>query len=347
MGGLEICPQCGYGSPSATRKKEEQQAAQLTRYFDRWKLLISAPEGSTLTVDNRVFVLGLDKLYRDAMKGFEEKELLACAEKVAATLSVEPASVPIEGYYTESPALTRYFRLMRALQEEGEAKENVVRHLSEFQLLWGVTTSPLYGRSHRNNKLLPVGSDPLSQALKDTIPNWSVERLIKAAYSVALQYEDFSLVGLAARARDAVVLTATRESVVLYAKVVTKGVPEEPEFRYEWRVDESLAEAANRFIEIFNRFVPGGLPKAEAINAEKYYKAYADNEIIGRCVRVGQTEDGSQHYHWAIAIKHLSQDKFELGVDEFWSEHIWTTREYREAQGSPAGMRVFQVNGVP
>lgn len=72
MGGMEICPQCGYGSPSAQRKKEAQQAAQLARKFVEWKLLISAPEGSMLTVNNREFVLGLDKLYRDAMKGFND-----------------------------------------------------------------------------------------------------------------------------------------------------------------------------------------------------------------------------------------------------------------------------------
>ncbi|HEY5668373.1 MAG TPA: hypothetical protein VIS10_00165, partial [Anaerolineales bacterium] len=110
-----------------------------------------------LTVNNREFVLGLDKLYRDAMKGFEENKLLPCAEKVATTLDVQPAQVPIEGYYTESRALTRYFRLMRALQEVNMDKENAVKHLSEFQLLWDVTSSPLYGRPQQNNKLLPVG----------------------------------------------------------------------------------------------------------------------------------------------------------------------------------------------
>lgn len=58
--------------PAHSEKKEAQQAAQLARKFVEWKLLISAPEGSMLTVNNREFVLGLDKLYRDAMKGFND-----------------------------------------------------------------------------------------------------------------------------------------------------------------------------------------------------------------------------------------------------------------------------------
>ncbi len=348
MGGLEICPGCGYGSPSVARKKEKQLAAQLAQLFSGWKPQIaSTAEGGTLVVDNRVFVLGLDKMYREAMKRFEEGRLLGCAEKVAATLDVEPASVPIEGYYIESPALTKYFRLMRALQRVEEARESAVRHLPEFRLLWDVTSSPLFGRPQRVGKLLPVGRDPLSQALKDTIPDWSVERLTETAYNAALRFDDFSLVGLAARAKDAVVLTATRESVVLYAEVVKIGYHKEPVFSYEWRVDEALAEAANRFVETFNHFVPGGLPAAEALNAEIYYKAYAGNDIIGRCVRIGQSEDGSQHYHWAIATKWLSHDQFELDVDAFWSEHIWTTKKYRGVQESPASMKFFQENGVP
>lgn len=48
-------------------------------------------------VDNRVFLPGLDKLNRGAMKRHERAELLTCAGKVAAALGIRPASVPFEG----------------------------------------------------------------------------------------------------------------------------------------------------------------------------------------------------------------------------------------------------------
>ena len=54
-------------------------------------------------VTNRVFVLGLDELYRQAMKRHECTELLQCAEEVASVLSLAPGNVPVEGDYTESP----------------------------------------------------------------------------------------------------------------------------------------------------------------------------------------------------------------------------------------------------
>ena len=83
-------------------------------------------------VDNRVFLLGLDKLYRDAMKRHERVELLSCARRVAAALHVTPTSVPVEGYYAEDQQLTEYFRLVRALQQVDESRTSKVAALPEF-----------------------------------------------------------------------------------------------------------------------------------------------------------------------------------------------------------------------
>ena len=58
-------------------------------------------------VDDRVFLLGLDYLYREAVKKFERSELLSCARRISKTLDVEPADVPIEGYYTEDSLWTQ------------------------------------------------------------------------------------------------------------------------------------------------------------------------------------------------------------------------------------------------
>lgn len=306
---------------------------------------LPSTETSVVEVDNRMFVIGLDELYRNAMKRFESETLLPCARTVTETLRVPPANVPVEGYYHETPALREYFLWMRRLQEVDESAEAQVGRLREFQLLWDVASSPLFGRAQRKGKLLPVGRDPLTQALLDTRPHWHLKELVKAAYEAAIRYDDVSLVGLAARCQDAVTLAATRESAVLYAEVVTLG--REPEHTYLWRVDAALAEAANRFIATFNRFVPGELPEAVAGNAEVFYKAYADNDVIGRCVRMGKTEDGSRHYHWAIATRRVSPEGVDLLVDEFWSDEIWATEDYREAQRSPYGMEPFQTHGVP
>jgi hypothetical protein len=277
-------------------------------------------------VDNTVFLLGLDSLYRDAMKGHERGELLACARELAEVLDVAPAAVPIEGYYGEEPELALYFRLMRALQDVGPERQSEVAPLTPFLRLHEVAAAPLYGRARDVGKLFPVGRDPLSQALEDGGPAWSVARLTSAAGACARAWDDFSLVGLAARSGNAVVLTALRESVVLYGEVVFAALARK-RYEYIWRVDSDLAAQANRFIAEFNRLFGNELPPAEAAQAKIYWAASDLPACVGRCVRLASDDTTSpvRHYHWAIRE---GQDG-DLTVHEFWDTEIWTTDRYR------------------
>jgi hypothetical protein len=279
-------------------------------------------------VDNRVFLLGLDKLYRDAMKQHERGDLLRCSRRVAEVLHATPADVPVEGYYAEDQQLTEYFRLVRAIQEVDEGATSSVASLPEFQRLRDVTSAPLYGRPQYSGKLLPVGRDALSQALLDTFPEWTVAGLIAAAYNTACETDEISLVGLAARVRDAVVLTAARESVVLYAGMVI-GALHPPRPRYVWKVDDDLAHHARRFIDTFNTLFGEELPPPGPAQAERYWHAYKDNEILGRCVRLGCDDTISliRHYHWAICRAAAG----EFAVQEFWKSEVWTTTRYHSA----------------
>ncbi len=277
-------------------------------------------------VNNRVFLLGLDKLYRDAVKEHERAELLSCARRVASALQVTPTNAPVEGYYAEDPRLTEYFHLVRALQQVDESRTSEVAALPEFHRLRDVTSAHLYGRPQQHDKLLPVGRDALSQALLDTRPEWTVARLTAVAYSTAHETDDLSLVGLAARVQDPVVLTALRESVVLYASLVSLGIT--PPREYVWNVDGDLAEQARRFIEGFNALFGEELPPPDPAQAERYWHAYDDNEVVGRCVRLGHDDIQLpvRYYHWAICC-----GPEELTVQEFWHSEVWTTARYREA----------------
>ena len=274
-------------------------------------------------VDNRVFLFGLDQLYREAMKPHERGELLSCARHVAQWLGVGPADVPVEGYYTEHPELTEYFQLMRALQEIPLRRATEVERLTEFQRLLAVTSSPMFGPAVRRN-LLPKGRDPLSQALWD-LRDWNLPDLLARASQVALETDDYSLVGLAARVRDPVALAALRESVVLYAEEVTLGaLPVRLE--YVWSVDPGLAAAAKRFVDEFNRVMGYGLPQPTERRAWVFWCASEQADVAGRCVRLGQTDESPPgFYHWAV----VADAEGRLGVQEFWADRVWTTGDWR------------------
>lgn len=74
------------------------------------------------------------------------------------------------------------------------------------------------------------------------------------------------------------------------------------------------------------------LPAPGAGHAAEYWAAAKDNEVAGRCVRLGydDTIEPLRHYHWALVPRQQG-----LEAVEFWSEELWTTERFREALLSP------------
>ena len=284
-------------------------------------------------VDDRVFLLGLDELYRGAVRPHEETELLAAAAEVAKILRVGPASVPVEGYYTESEALSRYFRLMRALQAEPAKRAPAVTGLQSFQRLRAVTSSAIYGRPNDLQALLPTTRDPLGEALARSIPDWTVPRLVQVAQAVALEWDDYSLSGLAARAGEPVVLAALRESVVLEVglSIFSREVPAS----YLWKVSPALTDAGRRFVTAFNALFDESLPDPGPEHARRYWNATEQAEILGRCGCLGRDPGGSRYYHWAVR-----HEDGKLAVHAFWDGRLWTTDQYRAALHRGEGLPV-------
>lgn len=281
-------------------------------------------------VDNRVFILGLDWMYRRRMADIESTRLLDCARKVARALRVSEAQVPVEGYYVDSPELTEYFRLMRALQTQDESAVHRVKRLPEYDLLYSIATSGLYGLTD-TGYLLPRGLDPLAQALLSLPPSqWTLPGLVTLAHTRVLDSDDFSLVGLAAHTADPVAIAATRESVVLYALAVFSREP--PRIEYVWRVDADLSARASRFITTLNQFVNHPLPPATARYAEHFFTACGENDVYGRCVMIGMDQHAptKPYYHWAIT----GASSLDMHVREFWARELWTTARYT-AEGMP------------
>ena len=147
-------------------------------------------------VNDRVFLLGLDGLYRRNVKRHERTSLLSHARELARVLDVRPSSMPAEGYYVEGPRLTEYFQLMRALQAvEGDRVEEVL-HETSYQCLKAVTSSPIYGDPSDRDSLLPPGRDALSKALW-AVPSqdWTIPRLTEEANAASIRDDEISLIG--------------------------------------------------------------------------------------------------------------------------------------------------------
>lgn len=280
-------------------------------------------------VDDRVLLLGLDRLYRDHIESYESVELFRCARRVAKTLGVEPDDGPVEGYYSILMGDEEYFRLMRALQDEPAERRSEVEHLMEYRRLLEVTSSRLYGPPLRpgevSRALFPRGRDSLTRAMIENENDLTAATLVPAAAACARRDDDWSLVGLAALVEDPIVLAALRETVVLYAEphYLSKFAGAGPPPGYAWEVSAELSERAERFVEEFNRLFDEFLPAPVPSAAEKYWTAGRENDIAGRCVRIA-IDPLRGHYHWAIRAGTDGALEFE----EFWDPEVWTTSSY-------------------
>jgi len=287
------------------------------------------PQVELRVISDRVLLLALDQLYRKRMKLHEASELLRCAESVASAIGLEPSQVPIEGYYTESEQLSRYFLLMRGLQATPDFYRSRLEGLPEFRRLLQVATSPMFGTPTEEGFLLPTGRDPLYWALKGLrAADCTVPEITGRAYREAMaRTTDCSLVGLAALSEDAVVLAALRESVVLYAALETLSpmIPSVP--RYVWNVSPVVAERTERFVQTFFDLFADRLPRPHPDNAELFWDAYDEEDLLGRCVRIAidDSRRPERHYHWAV--RRGPED--DLVVHDFWDEELWTTERYK------------------
>ena len=278
-------------------------------------------------VDNRTFILGLDELYREAMKSYEREELLNHARKLAGVLDIKPMDCPVEGYYYEEPELTEYFKLMRALQEVSCSERKKVSESNSFLRLYEITTSALFGNDFDPKKLLPSASNPFNQALEQTYPNWTIPEIVSKAYDMVIDSNDYSLVSLGVLTQDPVVITALRESVALYMVAVAAGPPEIVEYEYIWDVETELEKRAESFIKAFNRLFNNELPFPEPINSEKYFLASNFNSLFGRCIYIGNNNNiaDMKYYHWKLDCT----DEGNFKATDFWDKSIVTTEMNR------------------
>jgi len=290
-------------------------------------------------VTDRDLLLAIDDIYRTTMMRHQAGELLGCARQTATALRVSPAREVVEGYYSSSAALAEDFSLVRALQDVSGSRSAEVESLPAFARLAAVLGSPLYGRPVEDDSLLPRRADSLALVMMELpATEWTIATIASRARARALADDDCSLVGLAARTGDLVMLTALAESAVLERY---RSLGREPVPRYVWRVSDDLAHAAARFVAHFHALFGDTYPAIGPESTEAYWLASRGKSPAGRCLWLGTdpARPGASHYHWAVAypkmtrlprlLDRLMRRERGFRVVEFWSEEVWTTQRYQ------------------
>jgi hypothetical protein len=113
---------------------------------------------------------------------------------------------------------------------------------------------------------------------------------------------------------------------LIYAAKMVGAGPNTPQ--YDWDVDETIQARAMEFVATFNALFDDSLPLPIAQNARRFWNAWKDIKVFGRCVNLGKSPTGNppKQYRWAIN-RHSTDELF---VEDFWDDEMWTTERYRQ-----------------
>ncbi|MEZ6050702.1 MAG: hypothetical protein R3C02_04810 [Planctomycetaceae bacterium] len=145
-------------------------------------------------VNNRVFLLGLDELYREASEQHERNELYSVPKTPLLLFRLLSRQMSPSKATTENEELTEYFRLVRALQRVPKHRESELDSLDEFARLKLVTESRIFGPSSRWQFLLPVGKRLLIRCTDENFSRLEHRKPNERRIRVRLNSDDFSLI---------------------------------------------------------------------------------------------------------------------------------------------------------
>jgi hypothetical protein len=272
-------------------------------------------------VDDRVFVVGLCELSRHALSAYETTTLLPLAETACRALMIEVSPVMVEGYYSESPELERFFTLVRALQRARMQSVPPGPGAEAIHLLRRMFCCSAMGRTEDSEYVLPRASSPFGQALRES-PTWSVDGLSQQARALVTP-SDAGLVAVASASADPIALCVARETVALSADVEL-AEPEPPNF--VWAVSNTVAGVAARYVAALAEATGITLPEPRSTSSEVYGSAAQKADVNGRCILVGeQPAHEYPFYHWYVDARGVTPV-----VKDFWSSHVWSTGRLRD-----------------
>jgi hypothetical protein len=289
-------------------------------------------------------ILALDAFYRHRMQKYETEDLLPLVIEIFQKLGISPDKFPIEGYYYESEKLESYFNYIKTFQQVSIKHKEDLQNMLGYKKLTELYCSGLYGKYEYKDNILPQVKDPVYYAMESlSTEKWNVKNILDMAYTIINDIGNTTIIGLGILLKNPVIVTALRESVVLFPEFYTAG---DPDFtikyinKYIWNVSKEIEKLANTIIEIFNGICPYKIPNATEINAELYYKEFTSNPIDIRCVRIGYDNLSGQNYHWAIKNQEYLTSNYKFM--EFWDEKLWTTEDAKNDSYKKEDLRVLK-----
>ncbi len=297
----------------------------------------------------------IDNQVRSEYTLCEEYTLLPLVENLYKINGISTEDIkhyPVEGYYYKTKGLTRFFQLIRNLQENNDVYDKVNLQSKEAEDLKWLLGNSIWGTVESKRSLTPFPrmKDILTHTLNSLLfkPNWTIENILKTIDNFATGNPN--LVELAYLTNDIRCLTAGAETNALYREIsfccsgAMIGSFEKIVDIYHWDVSEKVQNLGEKLIdkynEVLNKFQKEisesndyrksmtssrdlKLSECHRITPKLLIKPTIENHNdfnnkleFPRVAMLGQCLDDGQYYHWI-----LDNDK----VTERWADGVITT----------------------
>lgn len=312
-------------------------------------------------MDERTLVHGLIVMFQRALSASIKRELYGCAQRVADELGLEPSRSRsgIPDFCKGDAILSHYFQIVEELRHA--CWQQRVDAMPEFQRIASVMTSPLFGLATSRSSAVTMGSfgcgfvsgcggsssandhkvqmstpkDAFARAvctieqdlILGRVATWSIDELTTMAQSIAAEADDVSLVGLAARVGDPMLMILAR----LQPKA-GRTLDDDPEDEFDWQVGPAFAASVGAFVDVANKLLDAELPAPTADNASAYFWASTGISLGGQCVPLGMLRLGYRNkhgtYHWAIREPHMVSRLSGPEAEQFVDTKLWDSERY-------------------
>lgn len=278
----------------------------------------------------------LDNQIRDKWASFEVKHLLPIVESILDGMEIR--EYPIEGYYYKTEKLSRYFTLVRNLQENESLVGKVNANSEYFVGIKAILGNPLFGQweSEKNDflgkkTLVRRRWDSLAKTLEflndGSAHPWSVEKVMEniGLFSTI----GFSLVDLAALIKDPALLTCGAETNSLYRGAVYISGCAFIEERYIWGVSNEVEKLGSRIINEYNSIISDSRLKILPINVDSVN--FLNRELeLPRIAHLGYVQLTGENYYFRVDERGNFSD--------FYSKEVLTTQNH-----APSSQKEFST----
>ena len=310
-------------------------------------MIYKTPETKIVGITNTDYFFMIENQVRNSMKHFETTSCLPKATEVLKKSNINETELleyPVEGYYYETPELSRYFKIIRNLQTNKELWKKVV-NCEELEYLKSKYDNDIFGivdtKGRNLDAPLKRRYDILTLTMEDEsivdlispFP-WTIKNIVS---NLGKWYDNrTNLVELAYLVKNPICLCCGAETNSLNRMIAWATGSYSicvPPRTYVWKVDGEVENLGINLVDSYNILFESNKIISPTINN---HSTLNKNIKVPRVTLLGYVEETKEYYHWILdwdkkltdlySLDIITTQSYELKLQNEFSENIFNLK---------------------